>query len=335
MFFRFASPFYLLLLLLIPGLAFLYMRKEAIPRRGTLSFPSLNLVAGLPRSPRLSWRHVLVVFRLLALALLVFTLARPQTGRAKEIIRGEGIDIMLVLDVSGSMAAEDFQPRNRLEAAKEVIQEFVEGREYDRIGLVVFASQSFIQCPLTLDYDVLLDLLDQIRLGIDMGLRDGTAIGIAIANATNRLKDSTAKSKIIVLLTDGVNNAGQIDPPTAAQIAQTLGIKIYTIGAGRPGSAPYPVQDPFFGTRYVNRPHELDEESLRQIAEITGGLYFRATDSEALRQIYQRISEMEKTEVEVRRYIRYRELAYLFALPALGLILSEVLLANTVFRKIP
>jgi len=300
-----------------------------------LSFPSLNLVAGLPPSPRLSWRHVLVVFRLSAITLLVLTLARPQTGQAKEIIKGEGVDIMLVLDVSGSMAAEDFQPKNRLEAAKEVIQEFVEGREYDRIGLVVFSRQSFTQCPLTLDYDVLLNLLDQIRLGPDMGLEDGTAIGIAIANATNRLKDSTAKSKIIVLLTDGVNNAGQIDPPTAAQMAQTLGIKIYTIGAGRPGSAPYPVQDPFFGKRYVNLPNELDEESLRQIAEITEGLYFRATDSQALRQIYQRISEMEKTEVEVRRYTRYRELAYLFALPALGLILIEVLLANTVFRKVP
>jgi Ca-activated chloride channel family protein len=333
--FRFASPFFLLLLLLIPVLAFLYLRREAVSRQGTLSFPSLNLVTGLPHSPRLSWRHVLVVFRLSAIALLVFTLARPQTGRAKEIIKGEGIDIMLVLDVSGSMAAEDFQPKNRLEAAKEVIQEFVEGREYDRIGLVVFARQSFTQCPLTLDYDVLLDLLGQIRLGPDMGLEDGTAIGIAIANATNRLKDSTAKSKIIVLLTDGVNNAGQIDPPTAAQIAQTLGIKIYTIGAGRPGSAPYPVQDPFLGKRYVNLPSELDEESLRQIAEITEGLYFRATDSQALRQIYQRISEMEKTEVEVRRYTRYRELAHLFALPALGLVLIEVLLADTAFRKIP
>jgi Ca-activated chloride channel family protein len=333
--FRFASPFYLLLVLLIPVLAFLYLRREAVSKRGTLSFPSLNLVAGLPRSPRLSWRHVLAIFRLSAITLLVFTLARPQTGQAKEIIRGEGIDIMLVLDVSGSMAAEDFEPQNRLGAAKEVIQEFVGGREYDCIGLVVFARQSFIQCPLTLDYDVLLDLLDQIRLGPDMGLEDGTAIGIAIANATNRLKDSTAKSKVIVLLTDGVNNAGQIDPPTAAQIAQTLGIKIYTVGAGRPGSAPYPVQDPFFGKRYVNLPSELDEESLHQIAEITGGLYFRATDSQALRQIYQRISEMEKTEVEVRRYTRYRELPYLFALPALGLILTEVLLANTVFRKIP
>jgi Ca-activated chloride channel family protein len=333
--FRFASPFYLLLLLLTPVLTFLYLRREALSRRGTLSFPSLNLVAGLPRSPRLSWRHVLVVFRLSAIALLIFALAQPQTGQAKEIVKGEGVDIMLVLDVSGSMAAEDFQPQNRLQAAKEVIQEFVKGREYDRIGLVVFARQSFTQCPLTLDYDVLLDLLDQIRLGPDMGLEDGTAIGIAIANATNRLKDSTAKSRIIVLLTDGVNNAGQIDPPTAAQMAQTLGIKIYTIGAGRPGSAPYPVQDPFFGKRYVNLPNELDEESLRQIAETTGGLYFRATDSQALRQIYQRISEMEKTEVEVRRYTRYRELAYLFALPALGLILIEVLLSNTVFRKIP
>jgi Ca-activated chloride channel family protein len=327
--FRFAGPFYLLLLLLTPVLTFLYLRREARSKRGTLSFPSLNLVAGLPRSPRLSWRHVLVVFRLLAIALLVFALARPQTGQAKEIVKGEGVDIMLVLDVSGSMAAEDFEPQNRLQAAKEVIQEFVKGRDYDRIGLVVFARQSFTQCPLTLDYDVLLDLLDQIRLGPDMGLEDGTAIGIAIANATNRLKDSTAKSKIIVLLTDGLNNAGQIDPPTAAQMAQTLGIKIYTIGAGRPGSAPYPVEDPFFGKRYVNLPSELDEESLRQIAEATGGLYFRATDSQALRQIYQRI------EVEVRRYTRYRELAYLFALPALGLILIEVLLSNTVFRKIP
>jgi Ca-activated chloride channel family protein len=276
-----------------------------------------------------------VIFRLVSITLLVFTLARPQTGQAKEIIKGEGIDIVLVLDVSGSMAAEDFQPKNRLEAAKDVIHEFVAGREYDRIGLVVFARQSFTQVPLTLDYDVLLDLLDQIRLGPEMGLEDGTAIGIAIANATNRLKDSTANSKVVILLTDGVNNAGQIDPATAAQIARTLGVRIYTIGAGRPGNAPYPVQDPIFGKHYVNLPSELDEDSLRQIAEISGGLYFRATDSQALHQIYQRISEMEKTEVEVRRYTRYRELAYFFALPALGFILIEILLTNTVFRKIP
>jgi Ca-activated chloride channel family protein len=333
--FRFASPLFLLLLLLVPVLVFLYLRRETVSKGGSLSFSSLNLLAGLSYSSRLGWRHTVVIFRLVSITLLVFTLARPQTGQAKEIIKGEGIDIVLVLDVSGSMAAEDFQPKNRLEAAKDVIHEFVAGREYDRIGLVVFARQSFTQVPLTLDYDVLLDLLDQIRLGPEMGLEDGTAIGIAIANATNRLNDSTANSKVVILLTDGVNNAGQIDPATAAQIARTLGVRIYTIGAGRPGNAPYPVQDPIFGKHYVNLPSELDEDSLRQIAEISGGLYFRATDSQALHQIYQRISEMEKTEVEVRRYTRYRELAYFFALPALGFILIEILLTNTVFRKIP
>jgi Ca-activated chloride channel family protein len=251
------------------------------------------------------------------------------------VVRGEGIDIMLVLDMSGSMAAEDFQPQNRLGVAKEVVKEFVRGRQYDRIGLVVFARQSYLQCPLTLDYDILTRLVDQIELAPDMNLADGTAIGVAIGTAVNHLKDSAAKSRVVVLLTDGNNNAGPIDPVTAAQAAHALGVRVYTIGAGRPGSAPIPVRDPLLGTTRLSMPTELDEATLQSVAETADGLYFRATDADALRQIYQKISQMEQSKVEIKRYTRYSELAGWFLAPALALLALEWVLRQSWLRTLP
>jgi Ca-activated chloride channel family protein len=266
---------------------------------------------------------------------LIFAVARPQTGRALEIIRGQGVDIVMALDISGSMAALDFEPQNRLGAAKQVIGEFIGRRRYDRIGLVVFAHEAFSQSPPTFDYAVLRRLLQQVELAPDLGLDDGTAIGLGLAQAAGMLSESDAKSRVVILLTDGVNNAGQIDPLTAAQAVAALGIKVYTVGAARPGQVPVPVQDPFFGavTRLVES--EIDEVVLQQIADLTGGLYFRAKDTAGLGQIYAQIDQLEKSEVEVQVLTRYRELSAWLLLPALGMILLEMLLRRTVFRSLP
>jgi len=269
---------------------------------------------------------------MLCIFIFILALARPQAGQKEEEIITEGIDIMLTLDTSGSMRAEDFKPKNRLGAAKEVLEEFIKSRRNDRIGLVVFSRYSFTQCPLTLDYGVLLGLLEKIDIGI---IEDGTAIGTAITNAVNRLRDSTVKSKIIILLTDGINNAGKIDPLTAAKLAKAIGIKIYTIGAGKPGGALYPVEDPIFGKRYVKMDTEIDEVLLKKIANETGGLYFRANDENGLREIYKTIGKLEKTKIETREYANYQELAEFFILPGLILLMLEIILANTVLRKIP
>ncbi|HDZ13062.1 MAG TPA: VWA domain-containing protein, partial [Bacteroidetes bacterium] len=263
---------------------------------------------------------------------VILALARPQSGSTHEEITTEGIDIILAMDISSSMLAEDFKPKNRIEAAKEVAEEFVKGRKNDRIGLVVFAKDSYTQCPLTLDYGILLKFIKDVKIGI---IPDGTAIGMALANAVNRLRDSKAKSKVIILLTDGRNNAGELDPVTAAQIARAMGIRIYTIGAGKKGSALYPVQDPFFGKRYVRMPVDIDENLLKQIASITGGKYFRATNTNSLREIYKEIGKMEKTKIHVKEYTKYKELFVGFLLTALIILIIEILLRNTKFRKIP
>jgi Ca-activated chloride channel family protein len=239
---------------------------------------------------------------------------------------------MLALDVSGSMRAEDFKPENRLYVAREEIKRFVSKRASDRIGLVVFSQSSFTQCPLTLDYGVLLNFLDQVRFGM---IKDGTAIGMALANCVNRLRESPSKSKVIVLLTDGVNNAGEIDPLTAAGIAKTMGVKIYTIGVGRPGNAMYPVDDPIFGKRYVYLPNEIDEDVLKEIAGKTGGKYFRARSEKELEQIYDEIDSLEKTKVKVNEYVQYEELFPSFVYFGLALLVLEMLLGQTIFRKIP
>jgi Ca-activated chloride channel family protein len=273
-----------------------------------------------------------MVLRIAAIFIFILALARPQAGQKEEEIITEGIDIMLTLDISGSMKAEDFAPQNRLGAAKDVLTEFIKSRRNDKIGLVVFSRYSFTQCPLTLDYGALLELLDKVDIGM---IEDGTAIGTAITNAVNRLRNSEVKSRIAILLTDGVNNAGKIDPLTAAKAAKALGIRIYTVGAGKPGGAMYPIDDPIFGKRYVHMDTEIDEGLLKNIAEETGGLYFRAKDKDGLREIYKTIGQLEKTKIETKEYANYTELAMFFMLPGFILLLVEIALANTLFRKIP
>lgn len=270
--------------------------------------------------------------RIVVLALLIVALARPQTDKGQESITTEGIDIVLTLDVSGSMQAEDFDP-NRLEAAKRVAADFIRGRKNDRIGLVVFAGHSVTQAPLTLDYDVLLSLLDRVKIG--MLQEDGTAIGMAIANSVNRLRDSEAKSKVIILLTDGVNNRGEIDPLTAANLAQALDLRIYTIGAGSQGRAYITVDDLFLGKRRVPIQADLDEETLQKVAELTDGAYFRATDEASLARIYDDIEQLETTKIDVKQYTDYVDVFPYLVYAAFALLCLEIVLANTRLRKVP
>jgi len=328
---RFANTYFLILLLIIPAVVYRYFYGKKV-KAGSIRFSDVGTVKRIRQSLSLRLRHSLLVLRVLVIALLVLAMARPQSGEKGEEILTEGVDIILAIDVSSSMKAEDFKPNNRLHVAKQVVAEFIRGRKNDRLGMVVFAAKSFTQCPLTLDYGILLNFLDQVEIGI---IEDGTAIGMAIATCVNRLRESDATSKVVILLTDGINNRGEIDPITAAKTAQAIGVKIYTIGAGKRGSALYPVDDPIFGRRYVRMPVEIDEETLMEIARITGAQYFRATDGEALANIYAEIGEMEKTEIKTKEYIRYTELFWYFLLPAVMLLGGEVVLANTRFRKLP
>jgi len=328
---HFANPWFLLALLILPALALWLWRRE---HPVTVQYSTLDLVQLLPKSSRVYLRWLPVALRLVTLALLIVAVARPRFSREREIVRGKGVDIMLAVDISGSMAALDFEPQNRLEAAKRVIDDFIRERKYDRIGIVVFAREAFSQCPPTFDYDVLRRLLSDVDLAPVLGLEDGTAIGMGVAQASAMLQESDAKSRVIILLTDGVNNAGQIDPLTAAQAAQALDVKVYTIGMGKPGQVPFPV-DTIFGQRTQMIESEIDEETLQAIAETTGALYFRATDTEGLQQIYAQISDLEKSEVEVQIFTRYKELSAWVLLPALGLLLLELLLRHTIFRTLP
>ena len=329
---RFANPIYLLFLLIIPALVWYYLKfnKQESSR---IKFSSIQIMKNIPSGERTKFRYILKILRFVCLTLLILALARPQAGQKGEEISTKGIDIMLCLDTSTSMRAEDFKPHNRLYAAKQAAEEFVKNRKNDRIGVVVFSALSFTQCPLTLDYGAVLDFLDSVEIG--MTQTDGTAIGTAIATCVNRLKDIPAKSKVIILLTDGRNNMGEIDPWTAAQAAGAMNIKIYTIGAGVPGGAMYPIDDPVFGKRYVRLPEDLDEETLIKIASLTGGQYFRAKSSEGLREIYNKIDKMEKTEIKVNEYTEYTELFLYFILPAVLLFFTEIILTNTYFRKAP
>jgi Ca-activated chloride channel family protein len=325
----FANPDFLYLLLIVPVLIFWYIWRHG-RRTSEYRYSTLAPFKHIRKTWRERSRHVPFSIRMVVLCVLVIALARPQSVSSDEEITTEGIDIVLLLDVSGSMLAEDFKP-NRIGAAKSVAASFVDGRISDRIGLVVFAGESFTQCPLTMDYRVLKELLNGVKSGL---LEDGTAIGMAIANGVNRLKDSQAESKVMILLTDGINNRGEIDPLTATQIAQNYGIKIYTVGVGTMGTAPYPVQTPF-GTRYQNVPVEVDEETLKKVAAMTGGRFYRATDNRKLEAIYAEIDELEKTEMEVRVYRKYAELFYGWIGLALFLVVLEFGLSNTLFRKIP
>jgi len=330
--YRFANPEYLYLLVLIPLLGYWYwIRQKKVS--GRIRFSDVNIVKQVGQTMKQRFRHSLFLLRLLFIALVIVAFARPQSGSKMRETSTEGVDIILALDVSSSMLAEDFKPKNRLVAAKQVAEEFIQGRQNDRLGMVIFAGESFTQCPLTLDYGVLLTLLREINVADQEW--DGTAIGMGIINAVNRLRDSKAKSKVIILLTDGVNNRGEIDPVTASNIAAALNIKIYTIGAGSRGTALYPVDDPILGRRFVPMQVEIDEEVLQKIAVNTDGRYFRATNTEKLAEIYQEIGELEKTKIEVKEFTRYDEFFGYFLGAGLLLFLLEIFLTQTVFRKLP
>lgn len=325
---HFHSPWALWLLLLVPLLAAHALWRERRPHPA-LRFPGAAPLRKLPRTWALRLRHLPLALRLGALALVVIALARPQSTHTVERVTSEGVDILLVLDVSTSMKIMDFEP-NRLEASKRVLENFINGRRHDRIGLVVFAGGSYTQCPLTPDYGVLTELLRRVDFG---RMRDGTAIGTAILNASNRLRESDAKSKVMVLLTDGENNMGEVAPVTAARAAAALGIKIYTVGVSKDGNQPLEVDDPFYGRRVVQVSTSLDEPMLGEIAELTGGSYFRAQGDGALEDIYRGIDALEKTEVETASYTRHGELFAKLAVAALALLLLEALLAHTRFRR--
>jgi Ca-activated chloride channel homolog len=326
---KFAYPAFLWLLLAVPAIGYyLWWRRKKLTV--ALQFSSLQIFKDIPRTLRERLCNVPIVLRLLAVAFFIIALARPQSVLDKQNISTEGIDIVLELDISGSMMAEDFNP-NRIEAAKQVAAEFIDGRTNDRIGLVVFSAESFTQCPLTTDYPVLKNLLRDVKNGM---IADGTAIGLAVANGVNRLKDSKAKSKVMILLTDGVNNRGEIDPITAARIAATYNIRIYTVGVGAQGEAPYPVQTPF-GIRRQMVPVDLDEKGLTQVADMTGGKYYRATDNRKLKAIYKEIDQLERTKIEVTAYKRYSELFGRWLLAGLLAILFEIGLSSTVLRRNP
>ncbi|MEW6193899.1 MAG: VWA domain-containing protein [Bacteroidota bacterium] len=325
----FAYPWVLYSLIFVP-LIFYWYWKNKDKQSPNITYSSLQMFGDAPKSLKERIVHLPAILRTLAVALLIVAFARPQTFSSGENIYTEGIDIAMVLDISGSMLAEDFKP-NRLDAAKKVIDDFIKGRTSDKIGLVIFSGESFTQCPLTIDYSVLRNLLGEIQSGM---IEDGTAIGNAVANGVNRLKDSKAKSKVMILLTDGVNNAGQIDPLTSAQIAQKFGIRIYTVGVGTMGEAPYPFQTPF-GRRYQMVPVEIDEALLKQIAGITGGKYFRATNNRKLVEIYEEIDRLEKTRVEVTSFRHAKELYFGWAFAGLILLLAEFGLSKTYLRRLP
>jgi Ca-activated chloride channel family protein len=283
-----------------------------------------------PKSKRIKIRHLPFILRLLTVIFLIVAIARPQSTNSLRNETTEGIDIMIALDISGTMLAEDLKP-NRLEASKAVATEFILSRPNDNIGLVIFAAESFTKCPLTTDHDVLINLFKGVQYGM---IEDGTALGLGLANAVNRIKDGKAKSKVIILLTDGSNNRGDIAPVSAAEIAKTFGIRVYAIGVGSHGMVRVPVPTPL-GMQYQLMESEFDEQTLKDIANITGGKYFRATDNLKLRNIYQEIDQLEKTKISVREYSKKNEMFYIFALAAFVCLISEILIRNTVLRKIP
>ena len=317
-----------LLLLLIPLTVWYVVRLSKT--QASFRLASANAFNGMKPGFRVYMRHFPFILRLLSLALVIVVIARPQSVSSWEESETQGIDIVMALDVSGSMLAQDLQP-DRLQAARKVAAEFITDRSNDNIGLVIFAGESFTQCPLTTDHKVLLNLLNEINFGM---IDDGTAIGLGLATSVNRLKDSQSQSKVVILLTDGTNNSGQIAPLTAADLARSYGIRVYTVGVGTKGMAPTPVNTPY-GIRMQNMPVDIDEETLTEIAAMTGGQYFRAQDTEGLRQVYNEIDEMEKYLISVQNVTRRQELFLPWALAALALILLELLLRRTWLRSIP
>ena len=331
--FSFAHPWLLLLLLGIPVLAWL---KGKFGGTAAVTFSTTSMLAEIGSRQRNRAGAFLAGLSYLALALFIIALARPQLGRVTTRVQATGVDIMLVLDVSRSMLAEDFtignSRANRIDAVKIVTEQFIRQRPNDRIGIVAFAGRPYLVSPLTLDHDWLIRNLERLRIGL---VEDGTAIGSAIASAANRLKDKEAKTKLIVLLTDGDNNAGKVQPLTAAEAAKALGIRIYTIGAGTEGEAPFPLQNAFGRTIYRNVLVKFDEKTLSEIASITNGQYFRATDTNSLRKIFSEIDKMEKTKIEVERTAQYRDLFQYVLIPGIACLLLEILLSQTVWRRLP
>jgi Ca-activated chloride channel family protein len=313
---------------LVPGVIAYYILRQQ-RTSASLHVPDLNQFSHAGYTFRNYLRHILFGLRAAAVALLIIVLARPQKTDKFQNVTTEGIDIIMTLDISGSMLARDFKP-DRLEASKNVAIQFISGRPYDRMGLVVFSGESFTQCPLTTDHAVLINLLREIQSGM---IEDGTALGNGLATAVNRIKDSEAKSKVIILLTDGVNNRGEVAPATAADIAKTYGIRVYTIGVGTQGMAPYPVQTPF-GMQYQNIQVEIDEALLKDIASKTGGKYFRATDNNKLTQVYAEIDKLEKSKIDVRQFTRKEEKFLLPAIVAFVLLAMEALSRLLIYRSI-
>ena len=331
---HFNNPWaFILLPVVVIVIAIKALRKQDLP---SFRFSTGELVRELRPTIKISLYKGMKLFRVAALILIVAALSRPQQMLEESKIISEGIDIVIALDTSTSMFAEDFKLNgkraNRLEVVKNVVRDFISNRHSDRIGIVAFASRAYTVSPLTLDYGWLMQNLDRVKIGM---IEDGTAIGSGMSSALNRIKDTGAKEKVIILLTDGRNNAGKISPLTAAEAADALNIKIYTIGAGTKGLAPYPAKD-FFGNRiYRQVKIEIDEESLQKIAQKTGARYFRATDTKSLRNIYEEIDKLEKTSIEEKGYTEYRELFHLFLIPGLVLLMLEIILRNTVLRRIP
>ncbi len=325
----FANPGFLYLLLILPLMVvwYWYRHGKSLPE---IQVSYTEVFENTPKSLKHYFYHSLFIFRLLAIGLLIVAISRPQTSSHKENVSIQGIDIVLALDVSSSMLAQDLKP-DRLDAAKKMALDFFNGRPNDRVGLVVFAGEAFTQCPLTTDHTVIKEMMDDIHSGM---IEDGTAIGDGLATAINRLKESQAISKVIILLTDGVNNAGSLDPVSAAEIAKIYGIRIYTIGIGTTGMAPYPVQTPF-GVQYQSMEVKIDEGLLKKVADITNGKYFRATSNHKLEEIYNEIDKLEKSKIDVTEFQRKHEEFLMFALLALVMLTLEVLLKNTVFRNAP
>ncbi len=324
-----ANPTYLYFLLVIPLLIGWYWFRHRT-YDADLSFSGLEAFDLQTKSKKVWLRHSMFVLRLLALSLLIIAIARPQSTSRRQNVSVEGIDIVLALDVSGSMLARDFKP-DRLEASKEIARNFILKRPDDRIGLVIFSGEAFTQVPLTTDHAMIVDMFREIKSGM---IEDGTAIGDGLATAVSRLKESDAISKVVILLTDGVNNSGSVDPMSAAEIAKLYGVRVYTIGVGSKGFAPYPVQTPF-GTQMQQMKVQIDEDLLKKIADETGGRYFRATGNARLRQIFNDIDKLEKSKIDIQEFRKKYEMFLPFALLALGLFVLEILLRFMVFKKIP
>ena len=327
---EFGQPYYLFIFLLLPILILWYYKKGQ-HQEATVRFSNLDLIPNsVIRNGKMK-NMVFILGRLVIILLIILALARPRLSDTIRETKMEIIDILLVIDQSSSMLAQDFKP-NRLEAAKDVAKTFIKDREGDRLGIIVFAGESYIQCPLTRDIDVLLEFTDAIEI-IDRE-HDGTAIGMAIANSINRLRESDAKSKTIILLSDGSNNQGELEPATAAELAEKFDIKIYTVAAGTRGLAPYPVTDAW-GRQVIQKVQvDVDEESLKEIAEITGGQFFRATDNQSLKKVYKEIDTLERTEIEVTEYQNYTELYSWFTIPAAFASIFFIILSRGIFHKL-